>query len=184
MVDGGLPRAVAKRVSRGVHDLRATGGRDYASGHRLLKAERAPDGHDPLTNRDVVGIAKLDRGEFASIGDLEHGNIGTRIRADQLSLILIAVDGDLILLAALHDMVVGDYVAVIREDDPGAKPQLSEFVAAAIASVSIQVVIEGACRGLLHPVDVDGCHGGKALFGNGLGQCLIDIGCIDGGSRG
>ena len=52
--------------------------------------------------------------------DLEHGEVGARIGADQLGVeFLPIVDDDRELGAALDDVVVGDEIAVLGDEEAG-----------------------------------------------------------------
>src|SRR5207248_871891 len=88
---------------------------DDARGDRAGQLERRTDGDHRLADAQVVGPAELHRGQVADAADLDHGDVGRRVAADDLGgglpavlehgLDLPAVRGD------LDDVVVGQDVA-------------------------------------------------------------------------
>ena len=88
-------------------------GRDDARGHRLLEAERRPDGQDPLAHPDVAALA-LRQGAIGGRSHLDHRDVGLGVGPDNLGFHLLAVvelDDDL--LGPFDDVVIGDDVALV-----------------------------------------------------------------------
>ncbi len=119
------PRVVA-RV-----DPPAQGG-DDALGQRVVQAEGVADGHDGLAHLQVVAAADGDGPHgFQGREDLEHGDVEGEAGADDPALVGLPVrQRDLHLVhiadppsALLHgdDMVVGDHMAPLVPDKPGAR---------------------------------------------------------------
>ena len=108
---------MVQHIGRRVHDLGPAGGRHDAGGHRLLEAEGTADGHDPFADGDVIGIAEGHRGEAAAILDLQHGDVRAGIGADKVGVVLVTFDGHHVLASTGDDVVVGDDVAILREDN-------------------------------------------------------------------
>ncbi len=106
-------RQAAQRASLGADDAGGDG-----EGEAL--AERIADGQDPFTDPRVFAVAERHRRERPGI-DLQHGHVGVGIGADDLGLELPPIEQpDDDLLGPFDDMVVGQDVAVRRDDEPGA----------------------------------------------------------------
>jgi hypothetical protein len=90
-------------------------------GRRLSKTEGIADGDDEVADLQRIGIAEAHIGEIPGI-DLEHGDIGARIRADQLrGKPPVVLQRYQHLARILHDVCVGHHVPVLRvHDDSGA----------------------------------------------------------------
>ncbi|BAQ44521.1 hypothetical protein Maq22A_c05755 [Methylobacterium aquaticum] len=95
----------------------AAAGRDDAGGDGAAQAERVADCHDPVADlRRAVG--ELHVGKGSPVGDLEERQVGLRIGADDLGRQGAAVvERDLDRLGVVHDVVVGDHVAVGRDEE-------------------------------------------------------------------
>src|SRR3954453_19002221 len=115
VLDAALASALqpAESPPLGAHDTRRDGeGEPFA--------QRIADRQHPLADSGVVAIAQRHRRQLGGV-DLEHRHVGIRIGADDLGLELAPIEqpyGDL--LGALHDVVVGQNVAIGRDDEPGA----------------------------------------------------------------
>ena len=94
--------------------------RDDAGGDGFAEAERIADRDDPIAD------ARLMLGEFhvreGLVGvDLDEGNVGLRVGADDLGLVFGAiVGGDLHGLGVFDDVVIGHRVAVGRNEEARA----------------------------------------------------------------
>ena len=99
-------------------DIAAAGGHD-AGGHGAAESERIADREHPIADaRRAVG--KLHEREVLAV-DLDQGKVGARIGADDLRRIGLAVVGrDLHVLGILHDVIVGDGIAVGGDEEAGA----------------------------------------------------------------
>ena len=124
----GVDRGVGlDEVLEGVDpEVRAPEGRDDAHGHRLADAEGIADGQHDVADDDVVHSAERDRRQLELtpfLGEeLEHGEVGFRVAADHARRQGAAVvEGNLDLVGAFDDVVVGEHVAVGADDDPGAE---------------------------------------------------------------
>ena len=172
-VDGGFARAVAVLIGGGVHDLRTARGRHDAGGNGLLEAERAADGHDPLADDELVGVADLDGRKAAGILGLDDRDVGAGIAAHDLGVVGLARDGDLVRAAAFYDVVVRDDVAVGGEHDAASQRGLRQR--AGFRSVAGPKTVHAARIGLVR-VHIDGGHGGKRLLRDSLCQRLVGLG--------
>ena len=119
LVDGGVD--LQEIVIGARADLAATGG-DDAGGHGAAKAEGIADSDHPVANARIL-VSELDGGKCLAIGvnDLEQGQIGLGIGADDLGLPGLAVIGlDPDLGGVLDDVVVGDDVTIGRDEEARA----------------------------------------------------------------
>ena len=98
--------------------------RDDAGRHRAAEAERVADGEHPVADARVL-LRELDEREGLAVGlDLDQGNVGARVGADQRRRIFVAVlhrDGDV--LGVLDHVVVGHDEAVRRDEEARALRQ-------------------------------------------------------------
>ena len=104
-------------------DLRARQRRDDAHGHGLADTEGIADREHHIAHLQLVAVAELHRRQALALGvDLEHGEIGVAVGEQDLGLEFAPVgkrhDN---VLAALHDMIVGEDDAVGAHDDAGAQ---------------------------------------------------------------
>src|SRR4030066_1379508 len=119
-VDGcvGLDQ-VAARVGP---QVRSPGGADYPYGHGALEPEGVPHGDRPLPDPDPSGIPENSHGELARRLDPQEGDVGARVRPDDLRPVLGAVGepgGDLV---GVPDGVLVCYdEPVLPDDDAGPK---------------------------------------------------------------
>ena len=78
--------------------------------------------HSPT--RERVAVAQRGGSEVVRV-DLEHGQVGARIGADDLGLELTPVEqADRHLVGAVHDVIVGEDVAVLGDDEARARALL------------------------------------------------------------
>src|SRR6185437_5011852 len=107
VVDGriGLDEA-AVRV-RSILGAAASGGADNAAGHGEVHAERIADGENGLAGLEQAGIAEGGAGQAGGV-DLDHGQVGVGIGADNLRAVKLAlvVEDDIHRGGAVHDVVV------------------------------------------------------------------------------
>src|SRR5262249_26850122 len=108
-------------------ELRLAGDRPVERAHdaardRLLEAERAADGDDAVADLQVARAAYGEREELrGGRVDLDHGEVGGLVRADQVGAVGLAVpelDGDR--RGAIDDVLVRDDVPVAVVDPAGA----------------------------------------------------------------
>src|SRR5207245_2831541 len=70
-------------------------GADDPRGHRRLEAERRPDGEDPIADLGTVGVPELRGAERGlAVIEPEHGEVGLLVHAEDLRLVLTAVERD------------------------------------------------------------------------------------------
>lgn len=82
-------------------------------------AQRVADGHYAVAYIQLAGGADDHRGQALGL-HLQHGHIVALVVADDLGIILGAVvGGDGHRIGAFNDVVIGDDIAVIREDEAG-----------------------------------------------------------------
>ena len=82
-------------------------------------AQRVADGHHIVAYIQLAGGADDHRGQALGL-HLQHGHIVALVVADDLGIILGAVvGGDGHRIGAFNDVVIGDDIAVIREDEAG-----------------------------------------------------------------
>jgi hypothetical protein len=95
-------------------------GAHYAGRDGEVEAERVADGQHPFTDAHLLVVAEGDGGEVAPL-DLEHGDVGGRVAADDLRVEHAAVlHRDLHPVGAFDDVVVREDVAVARDDEARA----------------------------------------------------------------
>src|SRR5262249_39005414 len=98
----------------------ATTGRDDTSGHRAAEAERIADREHPVA--DARGLVReVDVGEVAAAIDLDQGDVGTRVGADHLGGVGLAVIGrNLDGVGLIDHVVIGHGVAIGGDEETGA----------------------------------------------------------------
>ncbi|MNQ61493.1 hypothetical protein D3C85_758080 [compost metagenome] len=96
-------------------------GADDTGRHRVVEAEGRTDGQHPAAHLELVGLADLHDRQILAL-DLEQGDVGTRIGADELGFELAAVGqahDDFIGIG--HHMVIGQDVAFLGDDEAGTE---------------------------------------------------------------
>ena len=124
----------------------AAGGTDDAAGHRLADAERIANREHHIADLEFVAVREFNRGQVRAI-DLQHGDVGLRIFADNLGRKFASItERHLHLVGVFHDVIVGEQITVLGDDHAGAKPVLfgHGHIAPASAEESIKVVTEKA----------------------------------------
>ena len=141
----------------------AQAGDDAArDGVREVLRERAAEGEHPLPDARLGGVAEAERGEAVAV-HLEHGEIGERVRPDDLGRELAAVEEQHPEVRRVLDhVVVGDHVAVLADERARAEAGLLEGLPAARPEKVLQRAPHAA-RGL----------------GDGLGGADLDDGRVD-----
>ena len=103
--------------------LRALGA-DDARRHGLADAERVADRQHDVADLHRVGVAEHERRQVLRV-DLHDREVGRGVGADDLRGERAVVGQlDLDVVDTLHDMVVGQDVAILARDDAGAEPAL------------------------------------------------------------
>ena len=92
----------------------------------MVKAEGIADGHEPFAHLERIGIAELEEGQFLLGVHLEQGEVGLLVGADELGherrgLAVALVEGDVDHVGIGHHMIVGDDIAVSRDDEARTK---------------------------------------------------------------
>ena len=94
--------------------------RDHPGGHALRVSQRIADGDRHLADTQHRGVAEFHERQRRRGADTQHGKIRVGIVADEISL-----DAGLLVqaheqpLGAVHDMAVGEQIAVGGEQKPG-----------------------------------------------------------------
>src|SRR4029079_4374396 len=118
-VDGGVGLDIAVIRPRG--DV-AVLGRDDTGRHRAAEAERIADRDHPVAEAQLVGVAELYGDQRLRRLDLQHGEVGLLVDANQVGLDLGAVvEDDVDLVGVRDDVVVGDDDASGVDDEAGAE---------------------------------------------------------------
>ncbi len=92
----------------------------------MVQSERIADGHNPLANLETVRITELEKRQLFVCIDLEQGQIGFCITADELglyrlALAVLAVKRHTDDISTVNNVVVGYNVSVRRNDKAGTK---------------------------------------------------------------
>src|SRR6185437_7918823 len=97
---------------------------DDPGGHRLVEAQRAPHGDDPLADPQLVGIAHPRRHQPGRrLVEPHHADVGQGVGPDHAAgegAVVGQLDGHF--LRALDDVAVGHDVPLVVDDDPRAGP--------------------------------------------------------------
>ena len=133
-------------------------GGDDAGGDSLRKGKGAADGFNPIADLRPVGVAHLDGGQGRAGVDLDDGEVGGLVDADDArgtaEVLRIGIGGelDVNLVGLFDDVVVGDDVALGIDDEAGAEGLADLAVVAAVALVgdlaaeeAIEEVLEVVC---------------------------------------
>ncbi|MNO74979.1 hypothetical protein D3C76_660020 [compost metagenome] len=87
----------------------------------MVEAERRADGQHPFANLELVGVAELQSRQVLRF-DLQQCHVAARIGADQFGLVLTAIGKTHENLVGIGDhMVVGQHVAIVRDDETGTQ---------------------------------------------------------------
>ncbi len=117
---------------------------------RLRIAERIADGNGNLTHFQTGGIAEFRVGQRAGDADAQHRQIRIRIVAHEVGMeprIVIQTHGDLI--RPVHDMTVGEQIAIRREEKTrpaGLLPRAGRVPPARTGPATSMKVTAGATR--------------------------------------
>src|SRR5207245_8190885 len=96
---------------------------DDSYGNGTIQGERIADGHDPLADTDLGGVAERHRGERPIGRNLHDGQVGVWIAADHLADVLGLVgEPDLDFFGVADDVIVGHRDPVFVYDDARAGP--------------------------------------------------------------
>ena len=159
-LDRGEDRALA--TAAGVD--RAVQRADDAAGDGALEPERRPDGHDLLADLHVVGAAEAGRRQPAHALGLDQREVGQRVRADDVRRrggAVVERHQDVTVRLG-HHVVVGEDLAVGREDDAGP-------AAAALCGADVDLD-DRREHGRGDLLDALGASGGGVLRGQRVGR--------------
>jgi len=96
-------------------------GADDAHGDGLTDAHRITDRQDDVSDPHGVGVAKRQRSQAAGI-DLQHREVARGIGPDDLGLEATAIGQfDVDVVGTVDDVMVGQDVAVLADDDAGTE---------------------------------------------------------------
>lgn len=166
-LDGALHTAVV------VDDAHVSGfGTDDAGGDCGGEVEGVADGHHGLSDTRAVAIAEGDGGEAGGL-DFDDGEVGGRVVAYETGgQDAFVVEGNADAFGILDDVVVGDDIAVGRDDDARAVGAVFFALHALVDDESEEGLVEG-CEAGLDGADVDdavdGAGGHLAEIGDLLG---------------
>ena len=99
---------------------------DHADAHGVREAERIADRHHPVARLHLRRVAELhfDQVALRLVDQLDQRAVGQRIAADDLGLVVdvvfFAEEVDFDLGRAFDDVIVGEDVAVLADDEAGA----------------------------------------------------------------
>ena len=133
-VDGCIHLDIAGAVRRTGIDIPVQA-RNHTAGCGTCQngTARVADGDDPVTPLQFVRVAELRIGQVAGF-DLQHCQVGIRIRADQLCRIGIAVFQDYCDASRiLNHMGIGDDITISCHDNAGTGAGRGEAVAEGVA---------------------------------------------------
>ncbi len=129
-------------------------GGDDAGGDGLRERKGAADGFNPVAHLRLVGVAELHGRQSRAGVDLDHGEVGGLVDADDArraaEVLRVGIGGelDVDLVGLLDDVIVGDDVALGVDDEAGAERLADLAVVAAIlighlaAEESVEEVLE------------------------------------------
>ena len=120
-----------------------------SGGDRGLQTKRTTDGKNPVADLHAVRIAKLGNGKFLVQINLDNGQIRVVVGADNLRGVAcgVVVELDLNFRGVFDDVIVGENVASLINDDAGAE-------AAFRLRRSVLTAVEEAIEEVLHGVVV------------------------------
>src|SRR5215472_13816317 len=139
-VDGGVGLDEVLELAAGAGLDGAVLGGDDSGGDGLREGEGAADGFDVVAHLRHVAVAQLDGGQGGIGVDLDDGEVGGLVDADDArraaEVLGVGVGGelDVDLVGLVDDVVVGDDVALGVDDETGAEG-LADLVIAVIALV-------------------------------------------------
>ena len=91
-----------------------------AEGDAVIEIERRADGDGELTDTGLRRVGELQDGQPLG-GDADDGEIGLLVHAADFGVVFPAVaKADFDFVRAVHDMAVGEDVAVFADDNAGA----------------------------------------------------------------
>jgi len=132
-------------ISRPVLDRNDRAVADHAGRHCVLEPVRVADGDDQLADLDFPRVAEVDAAQVWG-GDVQHGQVGLRVLADQLGRVAPAVgQGDADHVGPVDDVAVGQDQPVGGEDEPRpatAGRSLRASVAAAAGGAGVGLVAD------------------------------------------
>ena len=137
-VDGGVSLNEVLELSGDTGLDGAILGRDDAGGNGLREGEGAADGFNPVADLGLIGVAHFDGGQRRTGVDLDDGEVGGLIGADDAGgtaeVLRIGIGGelDVDLVGLFDDVIVGDDVALGIDDEAGAEGLADLAVVAAV----------------------------------------------------
>ena len=160
--------------------LAAFGAHD-AGGHGEIELKRIADCQHPLPDARRGIVTQVERGKVVARVDLDHGDVGRRIATHHLGAEAPLVEQrDVHAVGISHDVVVGEDVSVVRDDEARPARLLRDVIRHVVWSVELPEEILEARRKLAAAADpggrprsgeapdVDRDHGGTRVVGNGL----------------
>ena len=142
---------------------------DDARGHRLADAERIADREHDVADLEVVDVAERDHRQLVEV-DLQHRDVGIGVGADRAGARAAAVaERDLDVVGAVDDVVVGEQVALGRDDHARAEADLAllRHLARTVAEEEAERRIVGARPRRVGPARGDAHHRRRGALGGG-----------------
>ena len=94
----------------------------------MIQAIRVSDGHDPFADRKNVGITELHCREAGGCGYPDEGDIRVGVPSDNLGVIFLAVfQAHLNVIGSFDNVIIGDDIAFLINDETGAEALLLEI---------------------------------------------------------
>ena len=123
-------------------EVAAARGADDAGGDGLADAEGVADGQHDVADLHLVAVGHRDDRQVLGV-NLDDGDVGLRVAANDLGGELAAIlQGDFHLVGVIHDVVVGEDVAVLGDDDARAEAVLARGVELAVGHLPAELVAE------------------------------------------
>ena len=119
--------------------------------HGLADAKRVADREHHVTDLHLFGLGESNRGQLRQL-DLEHGQVGIGIGAHHASRDFSGIGQcDLDLVDRFDDVLVGENIAVVADDDTGAQPlaALDAGIKLLAEEIAEHRVVHEGCRGRL-----------------------------------
>jgi len=181
-VDGGVGLDGVFDLVAGGHGDGADSG-DNAAGHGPAEAEGVADGIDALADDEVGGVGEDGGLEVGNIVDLEEGEVVVAVDVDDGGFVLAAVgEGDLDGLGVVDDVIVGEDVALLVEDEAASLPLLGDGTEEEVAAGEGGAGdVDDGGQGAFVDGDVLLLFGVECGGGVGLGEGEVAYGALGGG---
>ena len=110
----------------------------------MFQAKGVPDGHDPFSYLDIIGIAELDNGQVAIRFDFDESQISIGITPFNFRIKLpIVLQDHLDFVGALHHVIIGNNVTVMIDNKTGTQTPLFESLVGTAPKKFLKKVVKG-----------------------------------------